>query len=325
VTRFSTIAELADVGNSLHLAMGVFDGLHLGHQAVIKAAVRGSEISGGAPGVLTFDPHPIQILSPENAPRRIFSSLEQKEILLSALGVEVLLVLRFDEVMAGQTADTFAKSLLSVPDLRQVVAGEDWKFGQGRQGTMAFLQGRGMDYNVSVEPIPAVMWQGERISSTRLRRALRAGNLSSVREMLGRPYSVMGTIVRGEQVGRELGAPTANIQIGDEQFPPDGVYAVSARIDGESREREAVANLGIRPTVGGTQHLLEVHLLDFEGNLYGRTLEIFFGKMIRGEKKFQGLAELQKQIQLDLEEARRLFKASEAGLGTNDRFDSGSD
>ena len=325
MTRFSTIAELADVGNSLHLAMGVFDGLHLGHQAVIKAAVRGAEISGGAPGVLTFDPHPIQILSPENAPRRIFSSLEQKEILLSALGVEVLLVLRFDEVMAGQTADTFAKSLLSVPDLRQVVAGEDWKFGQGRQGTMAFLQGRGMDYNVSVEPIPAVTWQGERISSTRLRRALRAGNLSSVREMLARPYSVMGTIVRGEQVGRELGAPTANIQIGDEQFPPDGVYAVSARIDGESREREAVANLGIRPTVGGTQHLLEVHLLDFEGNLYGRTLEIFFGKMIRGEKKFQGLAELQKQIQLDLEEARRLFKASEAGLGANDRLDSGRD
>ena len=325
MTRFSTIAELADVGNSLHLAMGVFDGLHLGHQAVIKAAVRGAEISGGAPGVLTFDPHPIQILSPENAPRRIFSSLEQKEILLSALGVEVLLVLRFDEVMAGQTADTFAKSLLSVPDLRQVVAGEDWKFGQGRQGTMAFLQGRGMDYNVSVEPIPAVTWQGERISSTRLRRALRAGNLSSVREMLARPYSVMGTIVRGEQVGRELGAPTANIQIGDEQFPPDGVYAVSARIDGESREREAVANLGIRPTVGGTQQLLEVHLLDFEGNLYGRTLEIFFGKMIRGEKKFQGLAELQKQIQLDLEEARRLFKASEAGLGANDRLDSGSD
>ena len=325
MTRFSTIAELADVGNSLHLAMGVFDGLHLGHQSVIKAAVRGAEISGGAPGVLTFDPHPIQILSPENAPRRIFSSLEQKEILLSALGVEVLLVLRFDEVMARQTADTFAKSLLSVPDLRQVVAGEDWKFGQGRQGTMAFLQGRGMDYNVSVEPIPAVMWQGERISSTRLRRALRAGNLSSVREMLGRPYSVMGTIVRGEQVGRELGAPTANIQIGDEQFPPDGVYAVSARIDGESREREAVANLGIRPTVGGTQHLLEVHLLDFEGNLYGRTLEIFFGKMIRGEKKFQGLAELQKQIQLDIEEARRLFKASEAGLGANDRLDSGGD
>ncbi len=325
MTRFSTIAELADVGNSLHLAMGVFDGLHLGHQSVIKAAVRGAEISGGAPGVLTFDPHPIQVLSPENAPRRIFSSLEQKEILLSALGVEVLLVLRFDEVMAGQTADTFAKSLLSVPDLRQVVAGEDWKFGQGRQGTMAFLQGRGMDYNVSVEPIPAVTWQGERISSTRLRRALRAGNLSSVREMLGRPYSVMGTIVRGEQVGRELGAPTANIQIGDEQFPPDGVYAVSARIDGESREREAVANLGIRPTVGGTQQLLEVHLLDFEGNLYGRTLEIFFGKMIRGEKKFQGLAELQKQIQLDLEEARRLFKASEAGLGANDRLDSGGD
>lgn len=317
MTRFSTIAELANVGNSLHLAMGVFDGLHLGHQAVIKAAVRGAEISGGAPGVITFEPHPIQVLSPENAPRRIFSSLEQKETLLSALGVEVLLVLRFDEVMAGQTADTFAASLLSVPDLRQVVAGEDWKFGQGRHGTMAFLQGRGTDYNVSVEPIPAVTWQGERISSTRLRRALRAGDLSSVSEMLGRPYSVMGTVVRGEQVGRELGAPTANIQIGDEQFPPDGVYAVSVQIDGESREREGVANLGLRPTVGGTRHLLEVHLLDFEGSLYGSALEVFFGKMIREEKKFQGLAELQKQIRIDIEETRRLFEASEAGVGAN--------
>ena len=323
--RCSTIAELANVGNPLHLAMGVFDGLHLGHQEVIKAAVNGAESSGGMSGVLTFEPHPIQVISPENAPRRIFSSLEQKEILLDSFGVEVLLVLRFDEDLARQTAATFTESLLSVPGLRQVVAGEDWKFGKGRQGTMAFLRSRSGDYNVEVEEIPAVTCRGERISSTRLRRALRDGLLGSVREMLGRSYSVLGAVVRGEQLGRKLGAPTANILVGEEQLPPDGVYAVLARIRGEERGRKAVANLGIRPTVGGVRRQLEVHLLDFKGDLYGEHLEIIFGRKIRGEQKFQGPAELQEQIQMDLEEVKRIFRLNEAGVNPGDHLDTGGD
>jgi len=313
------------VGNPLHLAMGVFDGLHLGHQEVIKAAVNGAESSGGMSGVLTFEPHPIQVISPENAPRRIFSSLEQKEILLDSFGVEVLLVLRFDEDLARQTAATFTESLLSVPGLRQVVAGEDWKFGKGRQGTMAFLRSRSGDYNVEVEEIPAVTCRGERISSTRLRRALRDGLLGSVREMLGRSYSVLGAVVRGEQLGRKLGAPTANILVGEEQLPPDGVYAVLARIKGEERGRKAVANLGIRPTVGGVRRQLEVHLLDFKGDLYGEHLEIIFGRKIRGEQKFQGPAELQEQIQKDLEEVKRIFRLNEAGVNPDDHLDTGGD
>ena len=323
--RCSTIAELANVGNPLHLAMGVFDGLHLGHQEVIKAAVNGAESSGGMSGVLTFEPHPIQVISPENAPRRIFSSLEQKEILLDSFGVEVLLVLRFDEDLARQTAATFTESLLSVPGLRQVVAGEDWKFGKGRQGTMAFLRSRSGDYNVEVEEIPAVTCRGERISSTRLRRALRDGLLGSVREMLGRSYSVLGAVVRGEQLGRKLGAPTANILVGEEQLPPDGVYAVLARIKGEERGRKAVANLGIRPTVGGVRRQLEVHLLDFKGDLYGEHLEIIFGRKIRGEQKFQGPAELQEQIQKDLEEVKRIFRLNEDGVNPDDHLDTGRD
>ena len=313
------------MGNPLHLAMGVFDGLHLGHQEVIKAAVNGAESSGGMSGVLTFEPHPIQVISPENAPRRIFSSLEQKEILLDSFGVEVLLVLRFDEDLARQTAATFTESLLSVPGLRQVVAGEDWKFGKGRQGTMAFLRSRSGDYNVEVEEIPAVTCRGERISSTRLRRALRDGLLGSVREMLGRSYSVLGAVVRGEQLGRKLGAPTANILVGEEQLPPDGVYAVLARIKGEERGRKAVANLGIRPTVGGVRRQLEVHLLDFKGDLYGEHLEIIFGRKIRGEQKFQGPAELQEQIQKDLEEVKRIFRLNEAGVNPDDHLDTGGD
>ena len=200
--RYKTIEELGGIEDSLHLAMGVFDGLHLGHQAVIETAVRGAAISGGVAGVLTFDPHPVQILDPENAPRRIFSSLRHKERLLSAMGVEVLLVLNFDNLMAHRTAADFASRLCSVPCLRQVVAGEDWKFGQGRKGTMAFLQSQSRKYRIDVDPVAPVMLGGEMISSTRLRKALRDGDLDSVSRMLGRSYSITGRVVAGEQVGR---------------------------------------------------------------------------------------------------------------------------
>ena len=315
--RCKTIEELGGIGDSLHLAMGVFDGLHLGHQAVIETAVRGAVISGGVAGVLTFDPHPAQILDPENAPRRIFSSLGHQERLLSAMGVEVLLVLNFDNLMAHQTAAEFATRLFSIPCLRQVVAGEGWQFGRGRKGTMAFLQSQSGKYRIDVDPVAPVMCGGEMISSTRLRKALREGDLDSVSRMLGRLYSMMGAVEAGEQVGRKLGAPTANIATGDEQLPPDGVYTVWARVEGERERREAVANLGVRPTVGGTRRLLEVHLLDFEGDLYGKSLEVIFGKMIRREKKFEGRAELETQIQLDIEEARRFFDVAGAGLGSN--------
>ena len=321
MTRFTAIEDLEAIGGSLHLAMGVFDGLHLGHQAVIRAAVRGARMSGGVAGVLTFEPHPIQILAPEKAPLRIFPSMDQKELLIRSLGAEVLLVLHFDEEMAQQSAAAFSTSLLAVPNLRQVVAGEDWKFGRDRQGTMAFLQAHSEGSLVDVNPVSPVVWGGERISSTRLRMALCEGDLESVRGMLGRLFSVTGTVVAGDQVGRTLGAPTANIALGNEQLPPDGVYTVMVGIDGEEGCREAVANLGIRPTVGGKRRLLEVHLLDFEGNLYGRKLEIFFGKMIRREQKFEGHVELRNQIQADLAEARRRFNAADAGVGAIGRPD----
>ncbi|MEE3179278.1 MAG: riboflavin biosynthesis protein RibF, partial [Verrucomicrobiota bacterium] len=249
--RLSTIAELEEVQRPLHLAMGVFDGVHLGHQAVIGTAVEGARGSGGVAGVLTLEPHPIQILAPGQAPRRILVSLEHKERLLASLGVTVLLVLRFDETMARQSAEEFGEHLFSVAALRQMVAGEDWKFGRERRGTIDLLRRLGEPHGVEVTAVPAVMLKGERVSSTRLRRALRDGNLQAASEMLGRSYTVMGTVVRGEQLGRKLGAPTANIMLGDEQLPPDGVYVVTATI-GEGKEtHRGVANLGVRPTVNG--------------------------------------------------------------------------
>ncbi|MCS5540573.1 MAG: riboflavin biosynthesis protein RibF [Roseibacillus sp.] len=312
--RLSTIAELEEVQRPLHLAMGVFDGVHLGHQAVIGTAVEGARGSGGVAGVLTLEPHPIQILAPGQAPRRILVSLEHKERLLASLGVTVLLVLRFDETMARQSAEEFGEHLFSVAALRQMVAGEDWKFGRERRGTIDLLRRLGEPHGVEVTAVPAVMLKGERVSSTRLRRALRDGNLQAASEMLGRSYTVMGTVVRGEQLGRKLGAPTANIMLGDEQLPPDGVYVVTATI-GEGKEtHRGVANLGMRPTVNGERRLLEVHLLDFEGDLYEAGVEVCFGLRLRSEKKFKDQEELREQIRRDLKEARELFKESKAGI-----------
>ena len=314
VIRFSTIAGLEEVQESLHLAMGVFDGVHLGHQAVIGAAVKGAGASGGVAGVLTFEPHPVQVLAPNRAPRQILASREHKERLLASLGVKVLLVLHFDETMARQPAEEFAGSLLSVKALRQLVAGDDWKFGRGRRGTLDLLRSMTEPQSVELTAIPAVMRKGERISSTLLRKVLGEGNLEVASEMLGRPYSVMGKVLPGAQLGRELGAPTANISVGDQQLPPDGVYAVTAILSEQESPWRGVANLGVRPTVDGESRLLEVHLLDFDGDLYGSVVEVCFGMRMREEKKFGGLAELKEQIQRDLREARRLFEENRAGI-----------
>ena len=314
VIRFSTIAGLEEVQESLHLAMGVFDGVHLGHQAVIGAAVKGAGVSGGVAGVLTFEPHPVQVLAPNRAPRQILASREHKERLLASLGVKVLLVLHFDETMARQPAEEFAGSLLSVKALRQLVAGEDWKFGRDRRGTLDLLRSMTEPRSVELTAIPAVMRKGERISSTLLREVLGEGNLEVASEMLGRPYSVMGKVLPGAQQGRELGAPTANISVGDQQLPPDGVYAVTAILSEQESPWRGVANLGVRPTVDGESRLLEVHLLDFDGDLYGSVVEVCFGMRMREEKKFGGLAELKEQIQRDLREARRLFEENRAGI-----------
>lgn len=308
--RLNSFAELGELARPLHLALGVFDGVHLGHQAVIGAAVEGAKADGGLAGVMTFEPHPIRVLAPEKAPRRILASLEHKERLLEELGVEVFLVLDFTPELARRSAEDFADELLSAPTLRQVVAGDDWKFGHDRRGTMSFLKSRGAERGVEVHTILPVILDGERVSSTRIRQALRDGNLSAAAAMLGRAYTVRGVVVKGNQLGRKLGYPTANIAVGGEQLPPNGVFAVSALVAGE--ERPGIANLGTRPTLAGERKLLEVHLFDFEGDLYGQDVEVRFGAHLRGEKKFAGLEELERQIGRDLERARALFAEGKA-------------
>lgn len=300
--------ELAALGEPLHLAMGVFDGVHVGHQAVIGRAVRAAARDGGLAGLLTFDPHPIRVIAPEKAPASLLETLDHKARIVGGLGIRLLIALRFDAELAAMEASEFIERLTAAP-VRTIAVGEDWRFGHKRGGDVAFLMREEEKRGFRLEAVPPVMFDGDRISSTRIRQAIRDGNLEAAAGMLGRPYSVSGTVVHGDQLGRTLGFPTANLAIGDLQLPPDGVWAVRVTDDADGHLWEGVANLGVRPTLGGTSRLLEVHLFGFSGDLYGRNLDVRFEKHLRPEMKFASLDALRFQIEKDVQAAREVLGA----------------
>lgn len=275
------------------LALGVFDGVHLGHQAVLDAARGFEEL-----GVLTFEPHPVQILAPDRAPRRILANLEHKKRILESLGVDFMVVVHFTREFASRDARDFATSLFQ-SGAKRLSAGEDWSFGKGRGGNMTRLTGWGNEAGVEVVSVGAVKLDGERISSTRIRQCLRDENLTGATAMLGRPYSVFGKVVQGRQLGRTIGVPTANVAVSEEQLPPNGVYLV------EGNGLRGVANIGTRPTVDDSmRRSLEVHLFSDEIPMkYGWDLEVGFLEKIRDEKKFDSIDELKKQIEDDIVQA----------------------
>lgn len=298
-----SLEDIQSIEGELHFALGVFDGVHVGHQAVIESVVEAADEGGGVAGVLTFDPHPIQVLAPHVAPRRILASLRHKEDLLESLGIEVLLVIPFTEAFAELDAMTFLNNLhAACQSLQTLAMGEDWKFGSQRGGDVALLRKFGETHKIDIQAMSAVMIDGERVSSTRIRQAIRDGNLDSASAMLGREYSVLGTVVKGQQLGRKLGFPTANLRVHNEQLPPDGVWAVDVTLDNGEIHRGA-GNLGVRPTVDGEEarRMLEVHLIDYQGDLYGRDVSVSFVKHIRDELKFDSLDTLTAQIGRDVQ------------------------
>ncbi len=272
------------------LALGVFDGVHLGHQAVIEAA-RGF----GKLGVLTFDPHPVQVLAPERAPRRIIASLEHQKKILAELGVDFMVVVNFTETFAARESRDFAEELF-LTGARRLTAGEDWSFGKAREGNMTRLAEWGRAAGVDVMAVGAVELDGQRMSSTRIREFLKEGDLEGAARMLGRPYSVFGKVEQGRQLGRTIGFPTANVAVGMEQLPPNGVYIV------QGNGIRGVANIGTRPTVAdSSQRSLEVHLFSEEIPMeYGWDLEVSFLQKIREEEAFDGIEALKKQIGRDV-------------------------
>lgn len=298
-----SLEELQPHRGPFHLALGVFDGVHIGHQEVIRRVVEAAETKGGTAGVLTFDPHPIRVIAAAKAPAALLETLEHKARITRGLGAPLFVALPFDAAMAALSAGDFMERLLAAP-VGTLAVGEDWRFGRGRHGDIAFLRELAVARGFSLEAVPPVMWDGERISSSRIRQAIRDGNLDAAAAMLGRRHAVSGTVVQGRQLGRQLGFPTANLATGDLQLPPNGVWSVRVRLP-DGSHGAGVANLGNRPTVGdGLERSLEIHLIDFAGDLYGESLEAELISFVRGERKFESIEALREQIGRDVAQVR---------------------
>ncbi|HSV63662.1 MAG TPA: bifunctional riboflavin kinase/FAD synthetase [Chthoniobacterales bacterium] len=302
-----SISELSELPGPLFLAIGVFDGVHLGHQAVISTSAKHAKDAGGTPIVVTFDPHPVKVLRPNNAPH-LLTATQHKMALIRDLGVAHLLVLHFDRAFAATNPEDFVRQLVdNSKPLREICVGHEWSFGKGRAGNLALLTQLGQTHGFNVVGVEAVKVNGEVVSSTAIRQAVEAGDLVKATQMLGREYTILGTVIRGEQLGRKLGFPTANLSAHSEQFPPNGVYVVEARLAGALYR--GVANLGFRPTVaaGKPERLLELHLFDLEREIYGEEIEVRFVRYLRPEQKFADLEALKAQIAADVRQARESF------------------
>ncbi len=289
------------------VAIGNFDGVHLGHQALLSAAGARAAVSGARKIVLTFDPHPLEFMDPARAPPRLMRVTE-KCLALEALGVDRLVVMRFDERLRSVSpAEFIGRVLKDGLRARHVVVGEGFRFGCRREGSVATLAAASSAAGFEVVSVPPVELDGERVSSTRVRAALRAGNLASAQRLLGRPYALCGRVIAGAKLGRELGFATANMRLHRAKLPLGGIFAVRVHGAGGAGPRDGVASLGTRPTVNGVEPLLEAHLFDFAGDLYGRRLSVDFIEKLRDEERFSSLEALTEQMHRDAARAREIL------------------
>ena len=305
------MAELASVPGPVFASIGVFDGVHLGHQALIARAQADAAAVGGSAIVITFDPHPARVLRPDRAPR-LLTSTRHKAALIERLGVSHLLIIPFTPEFAAQEPEAFVSDLKQAcQPLSEICVGHAWCFGKQRRGNLAMLKTMGDQFGFHEVGIPAVEVDGEIVSSTRIRAAVESGALAKASRLLGRDFSILGTVQHGDHFGRTLGFATANLSAHNEQFPPNGVYAVQAVVEGVSGAplMNGVVNIGVRPTLkeAGGERLLELHLFDFNDDLYGRDVEVFFRGYLRPEQKFPSVEALKEQIGLDVARAREVL------------------
>lgn len=298
-----SIEELSSLKGPLFLAVGTFDGLHLGHQSLIHRAMNEARAAGGTAVVMTFDRHPASIVRPERVPK-LLTTNETKISLLLGMNVPALLLLDFTPKLSGILAEDFIDSLISASKrLSMICVGSEWSFGKGGEGNVSMLQQLGEKSGFSVTRIDPVEAGGQVISSTRIRNAIAEGDFAQATLCLGRPWRLTGQVVTGAGLGAKIGFPTANLAVQGMQLPPDGVYAVRIEYDGQSLS--GVCNIGIRPTVdSNAKRSVEVHLFDVSADFVGKELSLEFVKFLRKEQKFPGLAELQAQISRDCNKAR---------------------
>lgn len=288
------------------VALGNFDGFHLGHQAVVARAVERARAERRPALVATFDPHPVRHFRPDAEPFRL-TTLDQRARLFAQAGADAMVVFHFDAALAALTADAFvAERLVDALRVGGVVTGEDFTFGHAKSGDIATLRRSAEAAGFSVDTVGAVMLDGEPVSSTRIRAALRGGDMRGAARLLTRPYAIQGVVQHGDKLGRTIGYPTANLDMGPCLRPAYGIYAVRGRLS-DGRVLDGAANLGIRPTFDPPKELLEPHFFDFAGDLYGQPIEVELIEWLRPEAKFDGLDALVAQMDRDCARARELL------------------
>lgn len=304
---FRTLEELAGRPRKVCLAIGVFDGVHLGHQRVIGQARDDARAGGGMSVVLTFDPHPLRVLQPQKAPL-LLTSTEHKLALLGKLDVDACLLLTFDRAFSLTRPEQFIDIVARhTHPLQEICVGTRFRFGRDRTGDVHLMEALAPKYGYVAKEIKSVKMGDEMISSTAIRQHVLRGRLDTAAAMLGRHFSIFGTVEPGDHRGRQLGFPTANLDPRNEVLPPDGVYAVRVIVGTE--QLGGVVNIGVRPTFVGVQarRVLEVHILDFTRDLYAQDIEVCFLSKLRDEQKFVTVDALKKQIHVDIEAARKLL------------------
>jgi len=309
--RLSLDQPIPDALRGAVVALGNFDGFHLGHQAVVGRAVQRGAHERRPVIVATFDPHPVRHFKPDLPPFRL-TTLDQRQRLFAGAGADAMLVFRFDAALAATTAEDFVSTLLADRiGAAAVVTGDDFGFGKGRAGTVAVLAELGARHGIAAEAVAPVLLNGERVSSGKIREALQAGDPGSATRMLTRPFAIEGVVEPGDRRGRTLGYPTANIRLGSYLRPAYGIYAVRIRIGDGDSDHPGVASLGIRPTFEPPVELLEAHAFDIDRDLYGQTVEVDLVHYLRPEKKFDNMDALAAAMRDDEAEARRLLAVPE--------------
>jgi riboflavin kinase/FMN adenylyltransferase len=293
--------ELGSTSGNVCLAIGFFDGVHLGHQQIIGRTLERARQHDAIAVVVTFDEHPATVVAPERVPALVYP-LAQKMEVIARCGADALLLLRFDRPFSEQTGETFVRKLVAdIPNLRSISVGENFHFGRQRSGNAELLKSLGVSLGFAVDAVPMFTLEGRSISSTKIREAIRAGDFAATNAMLGRPYSLVGAVLHGDGLGQQIGYPTANLDVKGLVLPPYGVYSATATLP--SGQLPTVLNIGVRPTLRQPEPRLQVeaHIPGFDGNLYDSRLELVLHRKLRDERKFDSIDSLREQIARDIQ------------------------
>ncbi|MBI5327900.1 MAG: bifunctional riboflavin kinase/FAD synthetase [Deltaproteobacteria bacterium] len=288
------------------VTLGNFDGVHIGHRQVLKAIKKRAEKLRFPSIVYTFEPHPLKVVAPHKSPP-LLTTLEEKVKLIKAAGIDYLILAKFTKEFAAQHPREFVSDIL-VKQLvvKEVLVGHDYAFGKGKKGTIEYLKKLGQEFGFKVYIIPAYKKRGLVVSSSKIREYIQNGKVKEAARLLGRPYTISGKVVKGRNIGRHLGFPTANIAIHNELIPKDGVYAVNVLLD--NKLCKGAANIGFTPTFPAGKRAVEVHIIGFKGNIYGKKLKMDFMARLRGEKTFKNAERLAMQIKKDIEKVKRILR-----------------